>query len=383
MQSLRAPERPVSHYRNGKLRSEEEPRFDMRLGNRAGRESAEPEQTGFAGDKDAWVDHGGHDLRGPTPPVASKPRATLAAGRGMRVSRKAAPQSAHRGDRRDPSPSRLAYRLERLWLTPLFRGIMRIGLPILVVVLAIGLYFGNAERRNAVTARLTDLRIQVENRPEFMVNLMSIDGASAPVADAVRAMLPVQLPASSFALDLEALRARIESVDAVASASLSVQAGGVLAVNVTERKPAVLWRTENSLEMLDATGRRVATLKDRAARPDLPVLAGDGANLQVAEALAVLSAAQPILPHVRGIVRMGDRRWDMVLDRNQRIMLPEDNPVQAIEQAIAIDSAEDLLARDLAVVDLRNPDRPTLRLTESAVASARKLTETETKVAGQ
>ena len=369
MQSLRAPERPVSHYRNGKLRSEEEPRFDMRLGNRAGRESAEPEQTGFAGDKDAWVDHGGHDLRGPTPPVASKPRATLAAGRGMRVSRKAAPQSA--------------YRLERLWLTPLFRGIMRIGLPILVVVLAIGLYFGNAERRNAVTARLTDLRIQVENRPEFMVNLMSIDGASAPVADAVRAMLPVQLPASSFALDLEALRARIESVDAVASASLSVQAGGVLAVNVTERKPAVLWRTENLLEMLDATGHRVATLKDRAARPDLPVLAGDGANLQVAEALAVLSAAQPILPHVRGIVRMGDRRWDMVLDRNQRIMLPEDNPVQAIEQAIAIDSAEDLLARDLAVVDLRNPDRPTLRLTESAVASARKLTETETKVAGQ
>ena len=31
--------------------------------------------------------------------------------------------------RRDPAPTRLAYRMNRLWLTPLFRAMLHVGLP--------------------------------------------------------------------------------------------------------------------------------------------------------------------------------------------------------------------------------------------------------------
>lgn len=284
---------------------------------------------------------------------------------------------------RDPAPSRLAYRMERLWLTPLFRVFMRVGVPILVVIAVAAIWLGDEGRRAAVGQRLADLRTQFENRPEFMVKLMSIDGASQPVADAVRQMLPVRLPASSFRIDLEAFRAAIEQVDAVGSASVKVGAGGVLNVVITERKPAVLWRTEASLEMLDATGHRVATLLDRSARPDLPVIAGIGAEDNVPEALSILAAAGPILPRVRGLVRQGERRWDLVLDRDQRLLLPEADPVRAVERAVALDAAEELFARDVTVFDLRMPDRPTLRMTENAVAEMQKLTESLTKVADQ
>lgn len=284
---------------------------------------------------------------------------------------------------RDPAPSRLAYRMERLWLTPLFRVFMRVGVPILVVMAVAAIWLGDEGRRAAVGQRLADLRTQFENRPEFMVKLMSIEGASQPVADAVRQMLPVRLPASSFRIDLEAFRAAIEQVDAVGSASVKVGAGGVLNVVITERKPAVLWRTEASLEMLDATGHRVATLLDRSARPDLPVIAGIGAEDNVPEALSILAAAGPILPRVRGLVRQGERRWDLILDRDQRLLLPETDPVRAVERAVALDAAEELFARDVTVFDLRMADRPTLRMTENAVAEMQKLTESLTKVADQ
>ncbi len=59
---------------------------------------------------------------------------------------------------------------------------------------------------------------------------------------------------------------------------------------------------------------------------------------------------------------MGERRWDVVLDHGQRIMLPQDRPVQALEHALALDRAEDLLARDVRAVDFRIADRPVLRL---------------------
>ncbi|MDZ7909564.1 MAG: cell division protein FtsQ/DivIB [Gemmobacter sp.] len=45
---------------------------------------------------------------------------------------------------------------------------------------------------------------------------------------------------------------------------------------------------------------------------------------------------------------MGERRWDIVLDRNQRILLPAKEPVRALERLLALDKAEDLLKRDIA-----------------------------------
>ena len=39
--------------------------------------------------------------------------------------------------RRDPAPSRWAYKMQRLWLTPAFRVFMRFGLPVLVVALRV------------------------------------------------------------------------------------------------------------------------------------------------------------------------------------------------------------------------------------------------------
>jgi len=37
-------------------------------------------------------------------------------------------------------------------------------------------------------------------------------------------------------------------------------------------------------------------------------------------------------------------------------------PVQALERAIALDQAQDLLGRDVAVVDFRQSQRPTVRM---------------------
>jgi cell division protein FtsQ len=280
--------------------------------------------------------------------------------------------------RPDPAPSRLAYRLDRLWLTPLFRLLLRVGLPVATVVALGAIYFGDADRRAALAAGAAEMRRSIEERPEFMVTMMAIDGASPAVAEAVRAMIPVTLPVSSFQLDLAALRATVAQVDAVAAVDMRVRAGGILQVDIRERVPAILWRVGDRIEMLDATGHRVATLLDRAARPDLPVIAGEGADQGVAEALAIVAAAQPLAGRLRGLVRMGERRWDVVLDRDQRILLPEREPVRAIERIIALDQAQDMLNRDVIVVDMRNKDRPTLRMAAPAVAELRRIRTLQT-----
>ena len=274
--------------------------------------------------------------------------------------------------RRDPAPSRWAYRMQRLWLTPLFRALFRFGLPMAAVALLVGGYLADDGRRAAMGAVFTDLRDRFQERPEFMVTLVSIDGASPGLARAVRERMAVPLPQSSFDLNLDLARERAEALDAVERAYIRVRAGGVLHVMITERIPAVIWRDDAGLTMLDATGHRVAGLAARADRPDLPLIAGQGADAATPEALDLLSAARPLAARLRGLVRVGERRWDVVLDRDQRLMLPAENPVAALERLIALDQAEDLLSRDILSVDLRLASRPVLRLAPFALSESRR-----------
>lgn len=304
----------------------------------------------------------------PTPPAA--------AARHRWFARRA---PAVRAVRRDPAPSRLAYRLHRLWLTPAVRGLAHVGLPVLAVVAALALWLGDEGRRAAIVAQYETLRDDFQNRPEFRVSLLRIEGASAPVDAAIRSMMPVKLPASSFALDLDGLRDMILRLDAVAGVDLVIRAGQ-LEVAVTERVPAVLWRRAAGIEMLDATGHRVATLVAREGRADLPLIAGAGADRAVPEALALLAAAEPMLARTRGLVRVGERRWDMVLDRGQRILLPETGAVAALQRVVALDRAEEILARDFTHLDMRNEDRPTLRLGAAALEQYRQIKIRETRV---
>lgn len=286
----------------------------------------------------------------------------------------ARPDPAKRSARRDPAPSRLAYRLNRLWLTPIYRKIIRVGLPAFVVALVCGIWLSDPDRRAGLTSSVDGLIERVQQRDEFMVRAMRIDGASEPVDRALRAMLPGPLPASSFDIDLDALRAKVLRLDAVKTVELRIQPDGVLSAVVTERQPAMLWRHARGIEILDDSGHRVASVSARDVRPDLPLIAGEGADKAAAEAMALIDAAGPILPRVRGLERRGERRWDVTLDRGQRIMLPADAPLPALERAIAMQREARVLDRDVSAVDLRDPARTVLRLgldAQNAIRHAR------------
>ncbi|MCV2881337.1 cell division protein FtsQ/DivIB [Actibacterium sp. XHP0104] len=275
--------------------------------------------------------------------------------------------------RRDPAPTRLTYRMNRLWLTPLFRSFLRIGLPVLTVAGGVAIFLADTDRREGLVMAAQDMRRAVEERPEFMVKVMSVQGASAELDQDIREVLPLDFPISSFDLDLEEMRLAVSELDAVARAEMHVRPGGILEVKVEEREPAIIWRSRQGLELLDGQGHRVAPLETRAMRADLPVIAGDGADAEVAEALALIDAVGPLAPRFRGLVRMGERRWDVVLDRDQRILLPEQGAVRALERVIALAQADDLLDRDLIAVDMRNPARPTLRMAQGAVEELRRI----------
>jgi cell division protein FtsQ len=266
----------------------------------------------------------------------------------------------------DPAPSRWAWRMQRLMLTPGFRLMLRAGVPFCLTLLAGTIYLADDARRSAITEAVADARRAVEERPEFMVKLMAIDGADGPLAAEIRTAVPIEFPLSSFDLDLGQVRSTITSLSSVKNANVRIKPGGVLQVIVKPRVPVAIWRTAEGLTLVDDGGAPVGQIANRALRPDLPLIAGEGAARHVPEALELIKTTKPIAGRLRGLVRMGARRWDVVLDRDQRIMLPEYDAIPALERVIALEGAQEVLSRDVSRVDMRLAQRPTVRLTQEA-----------------
>ncbi|MGA9252314.1 MAG: cell division protein FtsQ/DivIB [Roseobacter sp.] len=266
----------------------------------------------------------------------------------------------------DPAPSRWAWRFQRLLLTPAFILFLRAGVPMLLAFAAGTWWLSDETRRATLVDTVVEAKARFETRPEFMVHLMAIDGATDALAQEIRAEVLLEFPLSSFELDLGAIRDRVMTLDPVKTATVRIRPGGVLQVDVERRRPVIIWRDHAGLSLVDAEGFTVRGLSRRMNRPDLPLIAGQGATDHVPEALDIYKAAAPLGDRLRGVVRVGDRRWDVVLDREQRILLPEDGAVEALERVIALDGAQDILSRDIQRVDLRLGARPTVQMSEYA-----------------
>ena len=260
--------------------------------------------------------------------------------------------------RRDPAPSRLRYKLNRLWLRQGFRRLVNFGVPMLAGVAAAWTLSAELDLKGRALDATARVREAIMYRPQFVIDTIAVPDVSRDLAEAIRVAAFVQLPVSSLELDVAAVRDRIEQLDAV------------------ERVPVGVWRSPDGLELLDQHGVRVAEIDSRLRRPDLPLIAGAGADRAVPEALALLAEARPVGARIRGLVRRGERRWDLVLDRGQVVKLPEAEALAALERTMALETNDDLLKRDISVVDMRDPRRPMLRLTEHAVAELERLRKT-------
>ena len=275
--------------------------------------------------------------------------------------------------RRDPAPSRLRYRLTRLWLRPWFRRLTNFGVPLVALLLAAWTLTAEYDLRGRAAEAIESLRAAIVTQPQFMITRIETPDVSPDLAEQIRVAAFVSLPASSLEVNVVSVRGRVESLDAVERARVRALASGVLEIRAIERVPVAVWRGPGRIELLDQQGVRVAEVDSRLRRPDLPLIVGPGADAHVPEALEIFEAAGPVRNRVRGLVRMGERRWDIILDRDQVIRLPEADPVAALSKVMALQAAESLLGRDLTVVDMRDPRRPMLRLSTHAMAELARL----------
>ena len=262
----------------------------------------------------------------------------------------------------DPAPSIISYRIMRLMLVPRLRLIFTIGFPSLLIFCAtLGLLI-NINVWENISAIKKDLKLAFVERPEFMIKVASVDGSSDELANEIREILPLDFPVSYFDLDIKYLHKVVNELPAVASAAIKITVGGVLQINVAEKSPAFIWRKNNVMSVIDETGSFIRIANSRVDYPELPLVVGEAADLAVAEVSSLIQANDYFKNHVRAFIRVGERRWDLILENNLRIMLPQREFLAAFDRLMLMNEAGSLLSGKLSNIDMRLVERPTVRV---------------------
>ena len=267
--------------------------------------------------------------------------------------------------KRDPAPSRLGYKFSRWMLSPFIKKSVFFGMPLIILLLPVFIFLKDQNNKTLVEEIVLDFYRKVIERPEFMLSALSIQGSSDSLNAEIREILGLNLPISSFDLDLADLRNKVLSLSPVETAEVRLEGSSILHVKVKEKVPALLLKDDTGIHVLNKNGDYIRPLLSTEYGTKLPVITGEGAQKAAAEAFILFSALYDKLDEVRGLVLVGGRRWNIVLKSGQVIMLPEKKSEQAVQKILILDKAEKILSRDIAVFDFRLPYRITLRFPEN------------------
>ena len=260
-----------------------------------------------------------------------------------------------------PRPSKMRYRLERVWLRRWVRKlIFYLSIIIVFLIFCLFIFMYSSDRINLKVFK-TYFKNYVFERPELSVSKLEIINANSDLINQINAILKLSFPINSIQLDIKNLQKIINKIDSVESSSVRIKDTGVLLVDVIERKPVAVYRENDELTLIDLNGHKINNIFSRSDRKDLPFIVGFEGNFYVKEALEIYQLLSFNLKEIRGIIRIGKRRWDIILKNNLRIKLPEKNPKRSLRKFLRRDSNCLISSNNFTIIDLRFANKIILR----------------------
>jgi cell division protein FtsQ len=216
-----------------------------------------------------------------------------------------------------------------------------------------------------IVAWLKDARDEAANTVGFRIAAISLTGPKEVSREEVLTTAGVTGRASLLFLDADAARERLMANPWIADAAVLKLYPDRLQITITERQAFALWQENGRVSVIADDGTVLEPFVEDRYR-GLPLVVGRGAEQRAKEFLAVVDDYPEIRSLLRASILVAQRRWNLRLNNGIDVRLPEGNVAQALERLVALDRDRKLLSRDIVAVDLRLPDRVSVRLSDAA-----------------
>ncbi|MFL9826308.1 cell division protein FtsQ/DivIB [Rhodoplanes sp. SY1] len=234
-----------------------------------------------------------------------------------------------------------------------------------IILSSIGFGIVRGDHAPVVLGALADVRDMAANAVGFRITGVALTGHKHLSRDEVLAIAGITGRSSLLFLDAADARARLRANPWVAEATVQKLYPDRVAIDITERAAFALWQKDGQVHVIAADGTVLDAYVSRGVMA-LPFVVGTGADTRARAFLATLDRHPGLRDQVAAAVLVAERRWNLKLKNGIDVRLPETEVPRALDQLAALEQDKKLLSRDIVMIDLRLPDRVTVRLSDGA-----------------
>ena len=262
---------------------------------------------------------------------------------------------------KDPAPSKLSYKLNRLFYKLWFKTLL-----ILILLFLCGVFAKNFLYKNIdISAEIKFLREEsselYKDLTELTISRIVVKGARESLKEEIIMLIKNAANEEFSALKAKSLQEKIKEIKKVEEAIVKFSTDGSVIVNVIERKQVAVFFTNNLYEVLDRNGVVLAVYSDYRGLSKFPLIVGKFGSRNIPDLLTLVNEIGLYGSEVLYYEWVGERRWDVHMKSDIVFKLPEYNMNRGVELMRMFLRETNNYPRPLVSIDLRNLDRPIIK----------------------
>lgn len=224
------------------------------------------------------------------------------------------------------------------------------------------------------------IRTNLESLDPLKIKKITITGANLTDRATIMAQLNTDIGRNLFGFSVEKARLKLDKLPFIEHSTVERRLPDTIIITISERVPVAIWQTHNHFVLINQEGKPVSEQKFTTADTEifrkLPLVVGDGANEHASALIDPLKHYPEIKTRTLALIRIGNRRWNMMMRNGTIILLPENAEEPALQRLNTYQKNFHLLERPLAAIDMRLPDRMVIHLPPEPTPAAPALTTT-------
>ena len=211
------------------------------------------------------------------------------------------------------------------------------------------------------SAGFTEISADISNITGLVVKEVIVEGRTKTNKTELLAALQISEGDSILPLNINEIRERINKLPWIKSVRVERHFPDKISLSLVERVPLARWQKNRQLSLIDMEGDIIPRV-DLARFLHLPIIIGENAPKLARQILKILSKEPHLFRRVRSVTLVSDRRWDVRLDNQIDVNLPEKNPQKAWAHLATVEHGHSILGSEVQGIDMRLENQLIIKL---------------------
>lgn len=246
-----------------------------------------------------------------------------------------------------------AKRLFDIWFfSKMKRTKILLGVLLIGSISAVPVFYEYKYLESQLRSKLIEASSNISKTVGLTVREVIVEGRSKTRKSVLLQALQVSEGDNILAINITEMKDRINKLPWVKSARIERHFPNKISLTLFERTPMARWQTNRKLKLIDVHGD-VIPIVDLTRFSNLPIIIGKNAPKIAGQILNTLSNEPHLFRRVKSLTLVSDRRWDVQLDNQINVHLPEKNPGKAWAHLATVEQGHNIFGDQVQGIDMR------------------------------